>query len=682
MRVDYPYLQDEKFLLLVDNLQIKEQFVKITILDWLERPIQEVQGMVTGGSGNLDGNSAMRRSCNLTIAVPNEEVSKITNVNNLFSLNKKMYLEIGFTNTTGQYTDYSKIWFPQGLYVINSASINHTASGINISLQLKDKMCLLNGECGGTIAASTQFDIYDTVDENGNWITEKPIISQIIKEAVNHFGGEQLGKIIISDLDSRVKMVMRWLGSTPLYLINDNGNLSMTTNYTDTEGKNGVSVFEYGQDVGFIYTDFTYPKELIGDAGSNVVAILDKIKATLNNYEYFYDIYGNFIWQEKKNYLNTTQATIDLENMKNENYLVDMSKGKKVYDFKDSKLITSYSNSPQYNRIKNDFVVWGIRKNANGNDVPIRYHLAIDTKPEIGNIYEVFMYEDPEDGLVKAKSPIRFASKNNFPKQGESTTFYYDESSQIVYQWNGDLLDYVELQAGLDKIQTTDWRSELYLQGATAEHLGVKSNFYYTELNAEWPKLYNLKKSSYTNKNGEIIYTGGFFDEVLANPSAIDYWLDFIDTTAAIGALSVTNIGRRTHVVNSNDINCIFEPAIPDYVIIKKGELDTDEKRQECEDRNQAFIQVDAAIYDLLSIGGVSNGAYTEIKNLLYDLTSYNESVQISTIPIYHLEPNTRIGIRDIDSDIYGDYMINSISVPFDINGTMSISAIRAATKM
>ena len=51
MRVDYPYLQDEKFLLLVDNLQIKEQFVKITILDWLESPIQEVQGMVTGGSG-------------------------------------------------------------------------------------------------------------------------------------------------------------------------------------------------------------------------------------------------------------------------------------------------------------------------------------------------------------------------------------------------------------------------------------------------------------------------------------------------------------------------------------------------------------------------------------------------------------------------------------------------------
>ena len=44
----------------------------------------------------------------------------------------------------------------------------------------------------------------------------------------------------------------------------------------------------------------------------------------------------------------------------------------------------------------------------------------------------------------------------------------------------------------------------------------------------------------------------------------------------------------------------------------------------------------------------------------------------------YHLEPNTRIGVRDIESDIYGDYMISSISIPLDISSTMSISATRA----
>ena len=84
-------------------------------------------------------------------------------------------------------------------------------------------MCLLNGECGGVIPASTRFDEYETIDENGEWVIEKPKIAQIIRECVNHFGGEQLSKILISDIDDRLKMVMKWIGNTPLYLI---GNIS------------------------------------------------------------------------------------------------------------------------------------------------------------------------------------------------------------------------------------------------------------------------------------------------------------------------------------------------------------------------------------------------------------------------------------------------------------------------
>ena len=84
----------------------------------------------------------------------------------------------------------------------------------------------------------------------------------------------------------------------------------------------------------------------------------------------------------------------------------------------------------------------------------------------------------------------------------------------------------------------------------------------------------------------------------------------------------------------------------------------------------------------MLAIGGIPNGAFTEIKNLLYEYTSYNETIQLQILPIYHLEPNIRIGAYDRDSDISGDYMINSISLPLAISGTMSISATRAMTKI
>ena len=681
MKKVYEYSSDKSFLELIDNEHLKEQFVKITILDWEERPIQEVQGIVTGGNLNLDGNSNVRRTVNLSCYIDKEENANITSLDNLFSINKKMYLEIGYVNTTDQYTKHEKIWFPQGTFVMIAPSLSHSTGGASLQVSLRDKMCLLNGECGGVIPASTQFDQYETIDEDGNWVISKPTFEQIIREVVNHFGGEQLSKIIISDVPSRIKKVMKWIGNTPLYLIEDSGSYTMSTNYADAAG-HIYQMFEYGEDIGYMFTDFTCPSELIGNAGDNVCVILDKIKNMLGNYEYFYDTEGNFHWQEIKNYLNTTKATIDLETMNKNDYLIDASKGKTVYEFNNSNLVTSFSNSPQFNKIKNDFVVWGIRKNANGNDVPIRYHLAIDTKPAIGNIYDVFFYEDPDDGLTKAKMPILYSSYTEIVKTpGAAGVYYKDTSTGIIYYWDEDLKEYVEVNPETTqfvKVQTTDWRSELYLQGVQAEPLGTASNYYYTELMNEWPKLYNLQKESYIDSKGEIIYTGGFYDEVLKTPSDIDYYLDFIDSQAAISEFSVNNIGRRSQVVNRNDINCVFEPDIPDFIIIELGQPDTEEKREECEAKGQNYIQVTTGIFNLLALGGTSNSAFNEIKMMLHEYTSYNESITVQSIPIYHLEPNTRIGVRDLESDIYGDYMISSISIPLDISSTMSISATRA----
>jgi hypothetical protein len=71
-------------------------------------------------------------------------------------------------------------------------------------------MCLLNGECGGVITSSVVFDKYDTIDTlTGEMITIQPTLTTIIKELVNHFGKEDLTKIVINDIEERIKMVMR-----------------------------------------------------------------------------------------------------------------------------------------------------------------------------------------------------------------------------------------------------------------------------------------------------------------------------------------------------------------------------------------------------------------------------------------------------------------------------------------
>jgi hypothetical protein len=63
---------------------------------------------------------------------------------------------------------------------------------------------------------------------------------------------------------------------------------------------------------------------------------------------------------------------------------------------------------------------------------------------------------------------------------------------------------------------------------------------------------------------------------------------------------------------------------------------------------------------------------------MLSENTKYNESISFNAMPVYHLEPNSRVTVRDTDSQIYGDYIIKTISLPLDISGTMSISATRA----
>ena len=114
-------------------------------------------------------------------------------------------------------------------------------------------MCLLNGDVGGVLPSAIEWDKYDTIDKNGMTITTYPTIYQIIVELLNHWGGEQLGKIIIRDLDTKAKMYVKWNGKQDLYITKDDV-------YT-LEPSDDAKVVNPGDDIGFIYTDFIYPEE-------------------------------------------------------------------------------------------------------------------------------------------------------------------------------------------------------------------------------------------------------------------------------------------------------------------------------------------------------------------------------------------------------------------------------------
>lgn len=727
MKIYYNYLSDTDFLKELSKIPVKTYFVCITILNWDEQPITAIEGRVISANFNIDGQSSVRRTANLSIAL-DQGMTQIMDAENILSINKKINVQIGYYNNTQYYQEYDILWFPLGTYIVMSCATSESDSGLVASLQLQDKMCLLNGFAGGTIPAAADLHLIDTIDEDGNPITTYPTIYQIIQELVHHWGGEQLGKIIISDLDNQVKKVMKWNLNKPLYYIETNKNDFYFANENEWKIKIqelksqgdlvATSVFSKGKDVGYIYTDFTFPGELIADAGSSVTDNLDKIIQVLGNYEYFYDLDGNFIFQEKKNYFNNAQSLYILEAANEQRlvpdyiasqnsgnklaaYLINMASGTSAFTFEDSQLIKSYSNTPQYGAIKNDFVIWGIRTTSDGYEIPLRYHLAIDTIPKIKeDKYLMFNYKEYEiDKYGVWKMPILVVKDidtedvkkygnpktvaNNLPDAESSVGQYYiikrDESSNYIINENNSsncIIKYSKKQNGawtwkeydaeVKEIQVTDWRTQLLIEGAAAQARGLESNYYYPELKVEWPKIYDLVNKKYYN-------------QVLEHPAGINYFLDFINTgNSKITQISIQNIGRRSYVTDKGkSVNCVFEEWIPDVIIIKSGESTNDATK-----RGFRFSQVSEDVYNNLDIGGSNYSAYEQIRQTLHEFTNYNESVSIQTVPLYFLEPNTRITINNPNSALTGDYIINSMSFSLDNEGLLTINASKAVEKV
>lgn len=719
----YPYLNDEAFLKQVAEETYHEQFVRLGVLEFKsEKLIANIEGKVTAGSCNLNGASSMRRSLTCTVAVDPYGIemmgydepqyySNVTEVQNLISINKKIKVETGFTNTFEKYTEYDTIWLPLGVYIIKSANVVKSTSGFNISLTLNDKCALLNGDLGGIIPAATIFSESDLYNASGSMKqTDKILIKDIIKNLVVEFGGEQPDNVIITDIEDYILKVMKWSGDKPLYFVGDS-NLYFTLE----EPRSGINytTYSFGDNVGYEIEPFAYPGTLECNAGDTVSAMLDKIKNTLGNFEWFYDVEGRFIFQQKKNYLNTSLSSEILQDgrkLKEADYLSNLNQSKIVYTFDETNkhIVSSISSAPQLQNVKNDYVVWGTAKTASGADKPIRYHLAFDSKPAT-NINQgrlALVYTDyrglQQVAILKEGENFHWWSANQ--PMSDKQMYYLiaatDSTGTIkVFHWDIDVNCFREYDQNYEVcyLVTDDWRTELYFRGLENNRASFSNNYYAAELNSEWTKIYDVKKTStgtyYCWGEGlegwtkmEVpAYKGDYREDV--TPANYEFWLDFIvgdsgtNTNVPLSQFNVNNIGRRVKVVSESAVNCIFTNEIPNYVLIEAdGDVTVDINLATL--KGQTAIQVSPEIYAKLVLGGAQNSAYDKVCDLLAQHTNYNETITLSTSPIYHLEPNSLISIVDEEMGVNGQYIISTISIPLAVNGTSNITATRALIKL
>lgn len=783
-------IYDQDFLKSLTKEKNKITYARITALSLDELPLQQIEGQVSQGSVNIDGASAVRRTCSLTI-LAREDKFKLNDY--YWGFNTKFKLEVGIENSiNSNYPDI--IWFPQGIFIITSFSTARSTNNLTITLQGKDKMCLLNGEVGGNLESSVDFGKIEEFDKDGKSVTRKIPIPEIIRKILTHYGHEQDYNIIINDLDDYGLELLEYRGSEPLYLIRrgtEGNDTFLTATYqgnvscqilkpkADVEEKNSVEIetlslrtlednkwgttydslsegllgksntiaqvvdlnnseidapeflnnpvrvvrIKYGQTVGFRTTELVFAGDLVANIGESLTSVLDKIKNMLGEFEYFYDINGRFIFQQKpsvyrRNWsgVRETGAAAAVDNAKlEEQFLQKLEQSKaSVYKLDGTELITAFNNTPAFGNIKNDFSIWGQRVSVTGGNVPIHLRCAIDKKP----LSYTTIYVDEND-----KELIEYNKKYNINiKPQKAVTFEAGVKTTLVKGDNTEI-----------KV-TCDWRELIFRMASDYFKYGFLSDFkariayfnspyysdgitgyeqYYTDMEGFWRQLYNPNYLMYgdqylyeymyetsnikdnkpykeTNegkeypiehyylphRNVEDIEINPHFSfwnkSIIDTPETINFWFDLLDTNGELSQYSIEAIGRRTKVVNDTNIKAIFYEDTPTVIFV-----DDIRKYAAVSSGDYSYIQVPNEI-ELFSISSRGQSAMDKLDALLYQHTYCTETASITILPIYHLQPNTRIYIEDPVLGVAGDYIVTKFSIQLSHGGTMALTTTKA----
>ena len=131
---------------------------------------------------------------------------------------------------------------------------------------------------------------------------------------------------------------------------------------------------------------------------------------------------------------------------------------------------------------------------------------------------------------------------------------------------------------------------------------------------------------------------------------------------------STKEIGDRTKAINDNTIKAIYFQKVPNLIFTESG------FNEDIDLGGYLKVQASSNMLNLLTVSAQGKSAKEVLDDLLYQHLYFSETINISSIPIYHLEPNTKIKIQDKISEVSGEYILSRITIPLTYNGIMSIT--------
>ena len=157
---------------------------------------------------------------------------------------------------------------------------------------------------------------------------------------------------------------------------------------------------------------------------------------------------------------------------------------------------------------------------------------------------------------------------------------------------------------------------------------------------------------------------------VYEQPESLLFWFDFIGE-GELANFNVQTIGARSKVINDTSIKAIYFRETPSVIFVTSDEeigINTAYK----------YIQV-TNIDSMFMVSDQGKSAKDRLDELIYTHGYCVENVTINAVPVYYLQPNTRVHLFDEKAGLNGDYIISKMTIPLAYNGTMSITATKAA---
>jgi hypothetical protein len=267
---------------------IRTVYAKIEILNKYDVVIDEITAQLIDGNINLESDSPIRRTCDLTLLL---QQKLLFNENSPLWGNKRMRISIGIKDNL---TD-EIIYFKKGIFVINTQNVTVSKTGREVGITGNDKMCLMNGDISGellnmvkieaetpiheairatvsTLGEEQNYLIDEVVDENGNILnvpydieknygdTVWSIIEELNKLYMNYQSYYDINGIFrFHRMPSRTSDAIRWDFTNKDFRITSKGNVNVNNIKNHFKVWGGVQVDTSQPSAEIILTNATHP---------------------------------------------------------------------------------------------------------------------------------------------------------------------------------------------------------------------------------------------------------------------------------------------------------------------------------------------------------------------------------------------------------------------------------------